>query len=197
MHDIDTISVYDEQANTYKEMIDELSEDQTQLKFASLFEKGSRILDLGCGPAVSSASFRALGLSVDPVDASREMVELANSTYEIGARQLTFNEIDNTQVYHGVWANFSLLHATRDDFPKILQSLHVALKPNGYLHTGMKTGSGSKRDKLGRFYTYYGEDELSDLLRSAGFTILTIKTGADPGLAGNVEPWITITSQRS
>ncbi len=198
MQDLETISVYNAQADAYKELIEQLPEDESLLKFAKLFPMGSLILDLGCGPAVSSATLRSLGLQVDPIDASAEMVILANNTFNINARQATFSDIADTEVYHGVWANFSLLHAERKDFANILKSLHDTLKPGGYLHLGMKTGSGSDRDKLGRFYTYYTEPELRTYLTDAGFSsVITTKTGEYRGLDDEIKPWVTLTSQRS
>jgi len=117
-------------------------------------------------------------------------------TYDIGARQASFSDINSEDLYDGVWASFSLLHATRADFPQILDALQKALKTNGWFHLTMKLGSGEKRDKLGRFYTYYSEDELSNYLTTAGFSIDSIATGEAMSLAGVMEPWIIILSQK-
>lgn len=196
MPDFKTISVYDEQAKVYKELVAQLPEDPILLEFARQFTEGSLILDLGCGPAISAATMRAVGLNVDPVDASSKMVTLANETFNVNARQATFNDISKRPIYNGVWANFSLLHAKREDFPKILKSIQRALIPGGYFHIGMKTGTGSKRDKLGRFYTYYTEAELHAYLSDTGFTITKTQFGKDRGLSHEIEPWIAISSQR-
>jgi hypothetical protein len=64
------------------------------------------------------------------------------------------------------------------------------LKPGGYFHIGVKLGTGEARDALGRFYTYYGEDELEERLAEAGFTPITRKHGAGRGLDGTRAPWI-------
>ena len=58
----------------------------------------------------------------------------------------------------------------------------------------MKTGTGSKRDDLGRLYTYYTEAELSGLLRDAGFTPGAFRHGEDLGLDNVMAPWITVTA---
>ena len=105
-----------------------------------------------------------------------------------------FSDIDSENTYDGIWANFSLLHATHSDFPSILKALHRALKPNGLFHLGMKIGEGSKRDKLDRYYSYYSQDELQHYLTEVGFVIEHIELGEDMGLAGEIEPWIAITS---
>ncbi len=58
----------------------------------------------------------------------------------------------------------------------------------------MKTGTGEERDSLGRFYTYYTEDELTKLLQDAGFTPFSSATGREKGLSGDMADWITISS---
>ena len=152
------------------------------------------MLDLGCGPAMSSATMREHGMRVDPTDASKEMVKLANATFDIGARQAQFSDIDESDVYDGVWANFSLLHANVDDFPNILVALHRALKPKGLLHLGMKIGRGAIRDKYDRYYSYYSQDELVEHLSTAGFVVENVELGEALGMAGDMEPWIVVTS---
>ena len=108
----------------------------------------------------------------------------------------TFHAVDGDQIYDGVWANFSLLHAPPEEFPGHLLRLNRALRKHGLLHIAMKLGSGTERDQLGRFYAYYSEDELVDHLASAGFSPLETTIGEDKGLAGSVEPWIAICAAK-
>ena len=118
MSDHETIAAYDQQADEYAKFIgNEAAEDKTLTRFLACLRTGDFVLDLGCGPAQASAEMRQAGLLVDPVDASVEMVKLANRTYGIGARQASFSDIRERDIYHGVWANFSLLHASREKFP--------------------------------------------------------------------------------
>ena len=194
MADKKTISVYDSQITEYVECINKQSVDKILMDFISRFERNDFILDLGCGPAVSSAVMREHGLRVDPVDASVEMVKLANEKFDIGARQALFEEVAGRGLYDGIWANFSLLHATREELPNILRLLYESLKSNGIFHMGMNIGQGSGRDKFDRFYSYYSEDELRVFLKNAGFTNVSVELGEGMGLAGNVEPWIALRS---
>jgi len=194
MADQKTIAVYDSQVDNYVETINKAPVDEMLLDFISQFKPDDLILDLGCGPAMSSAAMREHGLRTDPVDASIEMVRLANETYNIGARQAYFEEIASRQIYNGIWANFSLLHATREELPNILNRLHQSLKPNGIFQLRMKTGEGSQRDKFDRYYSYYSEEELCGLLSEAGFSVKQTETGEALGLAGDMEPWIALKS---
>lgn len=197
MTDQETIATYDARVADYAELTTEKEPDALLAAFMNRLKPGDAVLDLGCGPAQASAFMRAFGLQPDPVDASAEMVKLANDTHAIDARQATFEEIcsgDATGVYQGVWANFSLLHAPREKMPDYLRALHTAMVPGGVLHLAMKLGTDSKRDTLGRFYTYYSKEELETLLAAAGFTVKEYVVDEELGLAGDVEPWIAFTA---
>jgi predicted TPR repeat methyltransferase len=194
MRDAKTISAYDAQIDNYLDVLKKQPADDQLLRFIKRFNANDYILDLGCGPAVSSATMRDAGLRVDPTDASVEMVNLANETYGINARQVAFHEIKAVNTYDGIWANFSLLHATRVDLPSILQLLHRALKSGGVFYMCMKLGEGSTRDKFDRFYTYYSEAELRELLAAANFSVVSADTGEVQGMAGTLEPWVAVWS---
>lgn len=194
MTDSKTISAYDAQVDNYLDLTDKQSEDQKLLRFISRFSVGDYILDLGCGPAISSVTMREHGLRVDPIDASKQMVNLANTKFNIGARQAVFADINSKDTYDGVWANFSLLHATTEELPSILVSIKRALKNKGVFHLGMKIGQGTKRDKFSRFYSYYSQEELTGHLEKAGFLVENIELGEAIGLAGDMEPWMALTS---
>lgn len=187
-----TIAVYDAQVDEYAALMNEQSADPHLLGFIEKLNHDDYVLDLGCGPALSSAVMRKHGLRVDPVDASAEMVKLANSHFDIAARQALFSDINATDTYHGVWSSFSLLHASAADFSCILLALHKALKTSGLLHLGMKLGEGERRDKLDRYYSYYSEEQLRAHLDKAGFDVLRVDLGEGLGLAGDVEPWIVL-----
>ena len=193
MADQKTIAAYNGQVDTYLKMVGELDVDPILLRFIDRLKVSDYVLDLGCGPALASAVMRANGLCVDPVDAAEAMVKLANDKFNIGARQAQFSDIDATEIYHGVWANFSLLHAQPQDLAAILLALHRALKPQGVLHLGMKLGQGSRRDKYGRYYAYYSQAEVEAHLKGAGFSIEHIELGEALGMAGDMEPWIVLT----
>lgn len=152
------------------------------------------VLDLGCGPGQWAARLRDAGLIVDATDASPEMVELARANYGLAAKLATFEQLTVEDHYDGIWANFSLLHASRADFPGHLNRVHRALRPGGCLSIAMKLGSGEQRDRLGRFYAYYREDELRALLTKAGFTVSRSRIGNGKGLAGSDDTFVVMTA---
>lgn len=196
MPDDKTIATYDAKAADYIKLVKTDGPDASLQSFIDLIPKGGAVLDLGCGPAAASAYMRDAGLAPDPVDASQGMVDLANQTYDIGARLGTFDDIEGDEIYAGVWANFSLLHAPREKLPDYLGALHRALLPGGVLHIGMKVGEGSARDRIDRLYTYVTVPELRDLLTSAGFMVTFTQEGREKGLAGTLDAFVLMRGQK-
>lgn len=195
MTDAQTLRVYEENAREYAEKNKEyLASDPHLAAFINACPTGGHVLDLGCGPGISSAIMARGGLIVDAVDAAQNMVDLAGQQEGVNARKASFDEISGTGVYDGIWANFSLLHAPRSDFPRLLNLLHRALKPGGRFHIGMKLGIGSARDTIGRQYTYFEEDDLVKQLSDAGFTVISRAFGRGEGLDGKMSDWIVLAA---
>ena len=191
MSDAETLKVYAQKAAEYEAVTGAgVSEDPLLAKFISALPSQSHVLDLGCGPGLCAAAIAAAGHQVTATDAVPEMIERARQHQGVTAQLATFDEIDGEDVFDGVWANFSLLHAARDAMPRHLAAVHRALKPGGLFHIALKSGQESRRDTLGRFYTYYTEDELAALLRIAGFTVTDRFSGRDKGLDGALADWI-------
>lgn len=197
MTDDKTIAFYDGASFDYAAKFAASSPDAQLLAFMALLPAGGSVLDLGCGPAFASAHMRNAGFKPDPVDASQGMITAANDLHDIGARMLTFDEIDMVAAYDGVWANFSLLHADRADLPRYLRALATALRPNGVFHIGLKVGEGAERDRIDRFYTYVTVPELQGLLQDAGFDVLATDLGEGVGMAGTNDPWVVIRARKT
>lgn len=192
--DKETLAVYRERAEDYAKMVETDTPFPALDAFISALPTGATVLDLGCGTGNASARMKAEGLNVDAVDASETMIAQAQTLHGIKARLATFDEIDGTHIYDGVWANFSLLHAPKSAFPHHLATLYKALKPAGIFHLGLKIGDGEIRDRIGRFYALYSETELNALLTSAGFHVTHRSFGEDAGLDGSSSPWIILTA---
>ena len=78
--------------------------------------------------------------------------------------------------------------------PHHLAAMVTALKPGGAFHIGMKLGSGSQRDAIGRLYSYYSEPELIALLGAAGLTAGETDHGRTVGLDGTEADWIVVAA---
>lgn len=189
----DTLSIYDKRAADYADLTQ--VEDPLLGHFLKDLPEEGFVLDLGCGPGHHAAAMASNGLRVDAVDGSAEMVAIADAQPGVTARQAQFGDIEGTDLYDGVWANFSLLHAPRAELPAHLVQLHRALKPGGLFYIGMKLGEGEGPDAIGRFYAYYTQEELEKHMQTAGFTPIERHFGRDKGLDGTEHDWIVVAAR--
>lgn len=192
--DRQTLEAYAARVSDYSAMSMEESHAKALTGFMADVRPGGHILDLGCGPGLQAAQMMAAGFDVTALDATEAFVAEACKN-GVPARLGRFSDVTETAVYDGVWASFSLLHASRAAFPKHLAALHQALRPRGLLFLGMKLGTGEHRDALGRFYSYYSEGELRDRLAQAGFADIKAVLGHGKGLAGTDDPFILMTAR--
>ena len=195
MADKETLRVYDAKAADYAKLIDSDTKENPYLeRFIARLPTGGRVLDLGCGPGLAATRMANAGLQVDAMDGSAEMVAMAAQHDGVTAWQATFDQITGTDIYDGIWANFCLLHASKEAMPHHLAAMVTALKPGGAFHIGMKLGSGSQRDAIGRLYSYYSEPELLTLLGAAGLTAGETDHGRTVGLAGTEADRIVVAA---
>ncbi|MCK8463918.1 class I SAM-dependent methyltransferase [Aliiroseovarius sp. S1339] len=188
--DRETLAVYNTEAGAYETRVAEKSSPGLRA-FLGHLPANAHVLDLGCGPGLSSVEMQAAGHTVDAVDGSSAMVERARAN-GVTARQALFADIDAIDAYDGIWANFSLLHLPRAALEPTLVQLHTALRPGGLFHIGMKLGKGEGRDRLGRFYSYYQQDELETALTRCGFILQSRTLGAGRGLEGTISDWMVV-----
>lgn len=196
MADRQTIAAYNRWAEDYHGRFDRRTPDEQLTAFITGLPVGAKVLDLGCGVGRSSILMMEAGLAVDALDASPAFVGMAEEQFGVTVRLGTFDDVDADAEYDGIFANFSLLHAPRSAMPAHLARIHRALKPDGLFHIGLKTGTGEARDKIGRFYTYYTDKDISDTLADAGFRVDNRWFGTDEGLDGTVAPWIVLHARK-
>ncbi|MEP2639308.1 class I SAM-dependent methyltransferase [Roseobacter sp.] len=194
MSDAETLRVYAQRAQDYADRFTSNTTPPLLRAFIADLPAGGHALDLGCGPGHAAAAMAGAGLRVTALDPVAEMVALASAHAGVDTQIAGFDDIAGTNIYDGIWANFSLLHAPRPDMPRHLAALVAALKPGGRFHIGLKTGTGSRRDPIGRLYTYYTDVELTQLLQNAGLTITDRTTGSGKGLDGVEAPWICVAA---
>lgn len=193
--DPETVAVYDAKAGEYAENFAAAKAGAHLNRFMKALRPEGAVLDLGCGPGGSAVFMRDAGFHVTCTDASAAMVEAARAR-GLEALQMTFDDISGIGVYDGIWANFSLLHAPRADFPRHFMTLSRALRPGGVFHIGMKAGTGEARDALGRRYTYVTVAEVCDLLRSVAITPDYRVEFDEVGLAGTKDPCLVVQGRK-
>jgi SAM-dependent methyltransferase len=195
MSDHETLNVYNQKVDDYAKLVTRGVPDRDLQDFIDGVPAGGRVLDLGCGPGNSAEMMMQAGLVTDATDGSQEMVNLANKVPDLNVTLATFDQLDAIDLYDGIWANFSLLHAPKAEMPTHLLRIATALKSTGLLHLGLKTGTGEKRDGIGRFYAYYTEGELTKLLSDVGMKITYSRHGSASGLDGTEAPFIILKAR--
>ena len=185
-----TLDVYDKYISEYKKLISKELKDTNLDIFMKMIEGEGKVLDLGCGTGTASLKLLENGFEPFPVDASLEMIKVAEVLLGNKPRQISFDEIDEHEFYDAIWANFSLLHIKKNKFGDVLKRLFFALKERGILFFSLKRGEGESRDKLGRFYSYYEKGEVEKILENASFRTKKYVEGRSIGLAGNKESWM-------
>ena len=188
--DRETISVYNKNIEQYKKLVATTNLDNNLELFLKMLKSKAVVLDVGCGIGQVSAKLQAFGHIVYPVDASLEMVRVARTEFQVNASQRTFDQIDEVDFFEGIWANFCLLHTKKKYLPRNLEKLLTALKYDGVFFFSLKTGKGENRDSLGRYYSYYSEEEVQGILNKVGFVVAKQTNGEDKGLTGAIEKWM-------
>lgn len=153
--------------------------------FEKLLPKGGKILDAGCGSGRDVSYFIRDGFDATGMDISSGLIEVAKKDYPQGKflvadmRSLPFKEND----FDGLWSSASLLHfENRGDVLKSLQEFYRVLKEHGVLFISVKLQT---KDKTGleydkrfdepRFFQYFTEKEMHELLKEVGFTVFSSK----------------------
>ena len=162
--------------------------------FSHALPKNGIVLDYGCGPGYFSKKFLADGFKVHAFDASEKMIEIASMETRVNWWVGDFKSFHATTLYDGIWANFSLLHAPKKEITPLIQTIFKSLQPNGLFSLGLKLGIGEKRDKMGRKYSYFEEQEIRNILSNEGFCHISHYLGEATGLDGESANFIIIIS---
>lgn len=140
-------------------------------RFLEYVPEGGSILDLGCGSGRDSAYFLSQGYDVTALDGSEELCSLASVHIGEDVLHMSFSEMDFEDVFDGIWANASLLHVPRLEFPEILSKVIRGLKKDGVLYMTFRYGEFEGMEGE-RYYTNYRTKELKELI--AGYNELEL-----------------------
>ncbi len=165
-------------------------------KFLSLAPATGRLLDYGCGGGWAAKRMLEAGYEVEAFDGSAGLAKEAAELTGLNVQVQRFEDFDARDRYDGIWASFCLLHAPRSEMPTNLARIYAALRPGGVFYLGLKAGSGEKRDSLGRFYSYFEPEIITELLADAGFADPQIRLRDGDGYDGEPERTMHIFTSR-
>jgi 8-oxo-dGTP diphosphatase len=175
-----TLNSYDASANQYKKNTESLHPHIEAKQFIEKLPEQATILDIGCGPGRDAKIFQELGFEVTAIDFSAKMIELARKE----ACKAKFHLVDieklefPKETFDGAWASASFLHIPKKNMPSVFKNIHALLKAGGIFYCSVKRGSGEMLQSDARygnrqkFWSFFEEQELSNLLTEAQFEVL-------------------------
>jgi len=161
-------------------------------RFIEHLPKESKILDIGCGSGRDSLCFKQQGFSVVATDSVSEMAISASKNISQEVLVRSFFNLGINDIFDGVWASASLLHCPKSEMTSALQNITNALKTNGIAYISLKQGEGECLDKFDRYFSYYSEQEVAELIdQIEGLTIEKLWLD-ESTLRGSHQVWINL-----
>lgn len=187
-----TLNYYNQNAVSFVKGTKDVDFKTIQDEFASRLPKGASILDFGCGSGRDTKYFMEQGFKVTATDGSEELCKIAGEYTGVPVKQMLFMELDEVEVYDGVWACSSILHCPYEELVIVMQKICTALKDKGVLYTSFKYGTFAGEHN-GRFFTDMTEKTFKKLLEKVpGLEIedVTITNDVRPGRGE--EKWLNL-----
>lgn len=186
-----TIDYYNLHAEQFADSTFQVDMESLYQPFLALLQPSARILDVGCGSGRDSLAFKNKGYEVEAMDYSEELVKKATELTGIAVKHQSFYELDEAQVYDGVWACASLLHCERERLHEVFEKLVTALRSGGVLYMSFKYGD-SDREKDGRYFTDLNEPQAEKLIGQLGQVELLRQWITVDQRPDRVEKWLNI-----
>jgi 2-polyprenyl-3-methyl-5-hydroxy-6-metoxy-1,4-benzoquinol methylase len=195
MSDQATSSFYIDNAATYATRDRTLPVNRLDA-FLSALPKGAAILELGCGGGQDSAYMLSKGFAVTATDGSEQLAKQAETLLQRPVKVMQFQELQDEDIFDGIWAEASLLHVPRTQLPDILHRIHRAAKPGGMFHATFKAGEAEGHDEFGRYYNYPSAALLSEMLGKSGWRNVVITERDGSGYDRKPTRWLIMRAQK-
>ena len=158
-----TLNYYNQNAQSFSDSTLHVDMSALYAEFLPLIPKHGHILDAGCGSARDAMYFKQQDFTVSAFDASSELAKLASNYLQQAVEIKTFQQLNCTNMYDGIWCCASLLHVPKNELPEVFLKLQNALKPKGVLYVSFKYGT-QERVHNGREFTDLNKDGLTALI---------------------------------
>ena len=197
-----TLRVYEEQAESF---IDLWGRGRYRIppllrKFIRGIPKGSRILDLGCGPGQDMRYLLRRGYTVVGLDGVWSFLSWARAKSK--GNLLIQGNLRHLPIlphrFEGIWAAASLIHLKKNEVKEILERLHRAVLVGTRLGVtfayGSRCGIVSHGWVPGRYFSRWRKPELERMVQSTGWCIETIETVSNQERKGR---WINLITRKT
>lgn len=185
-----TAAYYEENAQAYCSETIKFDVGELHHPFLATVPKRGHILDLGCGSGRDSKAFLAAGFMVTAIDGSAKVAACAERVIRQPVIVASFQEMDFTNEFDGIWACASLLHCSKAQLAGVLPLIARALKSDGIAYMSFKWGDEETVDEHGRFFSNYTDESLQDLIdKNTDFTVMEIWTDIKP-LRDGKQKWV-------
>ena len=143
--------------------------------FSNLFDRRSRILDLGCGTGIPFGKYIVdKGHILTGIDFSEGMIEKAKkNVLEGNFKVKSIEDIEKLDYYDGIVASYSLQLLDPDTFIRVIALCSAALKKNGIMYVSLNEPVLKRNDYtvfMGEkmFFKDYSENDLINIFAKQG-----------------------------
>ena len=105
-------------------------------------------------------------------DGSLELCKAASEYTGITVKHMLFQELNEKEIYDGIWACASILHVKSEELPEIIRKMSLATIANGIIYLSFKYGD-FEGERNGRYFTDMTEESMAELL--VGFPELRVE----------------------
>ena len=167
-----TLAYYEQNAEEYFGVTHNANLDRIYRSFVHKMPKGGRILDAGSGSGRDTLAFVRKGYVVDAFDSSPALCRLSTEFTGVQASVRRFQEVEEKEKFHGVWACASLLHVPEIELGEAIDRLVRALKMGGVLYMSFKYGASERVAEDGRLFVDMTEARLRGVLQGVQNAIM-------------------------
>ncbi len=187
-----TLYFYEKNAEQFAENTQRVDFRDVQERFLQKLPPGAKILDFGCGAGRDTKYFLARGFDVAAADGSEEMCRIAGAYTGIAVKRMLFQELDEREVYDGIWACSSILHLPKAELGDVLERMERAVKTGGIIYASFKYGTFEGM-RGGRYFTDFTAEIFADFMKDYANLCIEecwITGDARPGRSG--ERWLNL-----
>ncbi|HPG31406.1 MAG TPA: class I SAM-dependent methyltransferase [bacterium] len=193
-----TINYYNSFAENYFNNTVAINLDKLYERIEFFFDdKSEKLLDLGCGSGRDSHRLLKKNFKyIVSADLSEKLLKLASANFKLNRICLMnfLNVSFKNESFKYIFANASLLHIKKKYIIDTFSELYKILKKNGRIYFSLKKGTGEGEDENNRFFSYYLETEIIELLKITGLECLSISSLKSSD-SRNIE-WISVFAEK-